>query len=272
MRTYIIIYGDRIMSGFTGEVAFEYVEETIPRSPTPIPASPGSPRRVIDLVVEEANLSGEEDDNEVVPIPNTTSTTAITNVLTVTTPTFIPSYSSGEGPSRLSQPMTRALRVLTHPVLNRSRPRRPRPTKYEPPAQRLRLTHNINKIPRVMAGWRYAEGLLNSNQFGEADGPTNIPALTMEPLHNTVPTLVLRMIRAEKRTEELRDRTNILRTKVEDQENQMVKLESEMEEAEFKIHGLEETVLDLQEKIARFEAMFEAISRAAAINPSSPSQ
>ena len=124
------------------------------------------------------------------------------------------------------------------------------------------MNSNLNVIPRILAEWRFDEGLRNSNRFGKAEGPTNIPALTMEPIHNTVPTLVLRMIRAEERTTELAQNQNSL----------IVTLESEVEEAKFKIHGLEETVLDLQEKITRFEAMFEAISMAATINPSSPSQ
>lgn len=72
--------------------------------------------------------------------------------------------------------------------------------------------------------------------------------------------------------EQLRNRTNILRREVESQDTQRVALESELEEAKFRIHGLEETVLELQEKIAQFETMFEAISRAAAITPPSPSQ
>lgn len=220
------------MSRFTEEVVFDHGEET--------------------------HHSEEESVNVIAP--NVTSTAVATNVLSVTTPTFTFPNLSEEGPSRPPQPLSRGFR------------RHPRLINREPPAQRPRLSNNINKIPRVMAEWRYEEELLSSNQFGIAVGPTNTPALTMEPLHNTVPTLVLRMIRSEKRTAELRDRTNILRIKVEDQESQIVELESEVEEAQVKIDGLEETVLDLQEKITRMENMFEAISRAATIIPSSPSQ
>jgi hypothetical protein len=272
MRTYIIIYDDRIMSEFAEEVVFNYEEETILQSPTPVPESPNSPRRVIDISVEETNLSREEDDNVVVPVSNITSAAANTNVFTITTPTITLPSTSREGLSRLSEPLTPGVRVLTSPALNRPLSRHPRPTHPEPPTQRSRLIGNLNDMPRVLAGWRSDERLLNSDEFGVVNGPTIIPALTMEPIHNTVPTLVLRMIRAERRTAELRDRTNILRKRVENQDSLIVKLESEVEEDQFKIHGLEETVLDMQEKIARFEAMFEAISRAAAITSLSPSQ
>ena len=256
------------MSGLIVEYLSDREEEIISRSPPPVLEPSDSPRHVMELPIEETDHVGEEADNAVVPGPNTIVTT---NALISTTPTFTFSNPLGEGPSRPSQ-LPRGFRVSAYSTFSRPQLRHPRPTNPEPPAQRPRLSFNINRIPMILAEWRNEEGLLNSNRFGEAEGPANTPALTREPLHNTVPTLVLRMSRAEKRTAELRVRTNILRTKVEDQESQIVNLESEMEEAQFKIHGLEETVLELQERIARFEAMFEAISKAATINPSSPSQ
>jgi len=86
------------------------------------------------------------------------------------------------------------------------------------------------------------------------------------------PTVAHRMMRAERNITRLRDRTNTLRAKVENQDTLIVNLESEVEEAQLSIAGLEHTVLDLQEKIHQFEMMFDAISKATTITPSSPSQ
>ena len=49
------------------------------------------------------------------------------------------------------------------------------------------------------------------------------------------PTVAHRMMRTERRITCLRDRTNILRTKVENQDSLIVSLESEVEEAQLKI-------------------------------------
>ena len=257
------------MSGLIVEYLSDREEEIISRSPPPVLEPSDSPRHVMELPMEETDHVGEEADNAVVPGPNTIVTT---NALTSTTPTFTFSNPSGEGPSSSSRPLIRRIRMPRYPAINRPQQRRPRPTHPEPPAQRLRRAIDPNDIPRFLAEWRFEEGLINSDRFRRASGPTNIPALTMEPLHDTVPTMVLRIHRAERCITELRERTNILRRKVENQDTQIVNFESEMGEAQFKIHGLEETVLDLQEKIARFEAMFEAISRAATIISSTPSQ
>jgi hypothetical protein len=168
--------------------------------------------------MEKIDHSIEESGNPLAPVPTPTSSTAITNILSTSSPTFTFPYPSGEGPSSLPRPLPQHLQVSRHLAPNRRSSRRLRSIEFEPPT----VTH--------------------------------------------------RMMRAEQRISRLKDRTNILRTKVENQDSLIVSLESEMEETQLKIDSLEHTVLNLQERIHRFEMMFEAISKATTITPSSPSQ
>ena len=168
--------------------------------------------------MEKIDHSIEESGNPLAPVPILTSSTAITNILSTSSPTFTFPYPTGEGPSRLPRPLPQHLQVSRHPASNRRLSRRLQSIEFEPP------------------------------------------------------TVAHRMMRAERHITCLRDRTNTLRTKVENQDSLIVSLESEVEEAQLRIGGLEHTVLELQEMIHRFETTFEAISKATTITPSSPSQ